>query len=220
MNQMKFQIYIALMSAVLFSSCIKGVQEKTDLPVLGGEEALVTNEDGKPQIDTLYPDLASFEFMNQDSQIVTGEFYNGKIYVTDFFFTSCPTICPKMTKQMLRLYRAFETDDQVYFLSHSIDTRNDSVPKLKAYATKLEVEAPKWNFVTGKMKHIQAMAEKYMVVAGEDDAAPGGYMHSGHFVLIDGNHKIRGYYDGTVEQDVDQLASDIELLKELENAHR
>lgn len=190
-------------------------EEKSTLPVLGAEEVVLSDENGDPIVDTVYRQIDSFAFMDQDSQLITASTVAGKVYVVDFFFTSCPTICPKMKKQMLRIYEAFEEEPQVVLLSHSIDTRNDTVPVLHAYAEKLEIQSTKWHLVTGERDAIYGIAESYMVSAMEDETAPGGYIHSGAFVLMDGNHHIRGYYDGTLPEDVDQLMIDMRtLLKE------
>jgi protein SCO1/2 len=201
-----------LIPMALLSGCMAGIEKKTSFPILGGEEILVEDSEGQDAIDTIYPNLRNFEFVNQDGELVTGETYDGYIYIADYFFTSCPTICPKMTANMLLLYQEFEDEVRVRVLSHSIDTRHDSVPVLKRYAGKLDVEAPKWNFVTGSMSDLQEMAKKYMVNAMEDETAAGGYLHSGHFVLVDPEGHIRCYYDGTVPEDIDQIIFDINLL--------
>ncbi len=208
---MKIILYTILM--LLFAtSCMKGPEKFEQLPVLGAET--IFDDDGNQ--DTVYKQINSFSFIDQDSHYVTQKDVAGKVYVVDFFFTSCPTICPKMTKQMLRVYEEFEGNNKVEFISHSIDTRHDSVPVLKAYASKLDVKSDQWHFVTGSREEIYNIAEIYMVSAMEDESAPGGYIHSGAFILMDGQHRIRGYYDGILPEDVDQMMLDIEtLLNEL-----
>jgi len=156
--------------------------------------------------------LKEFSFMNQDSQMVTQANVFGKIHVTDFFFTSCPTICPRMKANMLTVYEEFAKDDRVVLLSHSIDTRHDSVPVLKDYAERLEVAAPRWNFVTGEKDDIMGMARNYMVTAMEDSLAPGGYAHSGAMILLDRERNIRGYYDGTSEFETKEMIADMKRL--------
>ncbi|MFT6323678.1 MAG: protein SCO1/2 [Halieaceae bacterium] len=151
--------------------------------------------------------------MNQDSQLITAADFKNKIYVVDFFFTHCPTICPVMTKNMAKVYDAFIEDETILFLSHTIDVKNDSVPQLKKYANKIHISSHKWHMVTADKRVIYALAKQYMVSAEEDPNSPGGYMHSGAFILMDGQHRIRGYYDGTLEDDTDQLIADIQLLK-------
>jgi len=194
------------------------VTRNEPLPYYGYEEELVESSLGEDSIASFPKKIQAFEFINQDSQLVTNSSFEGKIYVTDFFFISCPTICPKMKQQMLRVYEEFENEPQVALLSHSIDTRNDTVSRLKKYAEKLEIKSSKWNLVTGLKEDIYSMAEEYIVPAQDDESAPGGYLHSGQFVLIDKDQHIRGYYDGTVATEVDLLIADIKWLLDSEKA--
>ena len=137
----------------------------------------------------------------------------GKIYVADFFFTTCPTICPKMKTQLLRIYDKFAEDDRVRILSHTIDPEYDGVRVLKEYAKKLNITSPRWNLVTGKKSDIYRLGEKsYMVTAQEDANEEGGFVHSGAFILVDQNRHVRGIYDGTKEEDVNHLIEDMTLL--------
>ncbi len=201
------------MLALALAGCIEPVEQKSELPVLGQKEVVVTLPDGTTTIDTVIVAIDSFNLIDQDSNAVTAKTYSGKIYVVDFFFTHCPTICPVMTKNMLKIYEHYENDPEIMFLSHSIDVRNDTVPRLKEYAGKIGIHSEKWHMVTGDKKHIYDLAKQYMVSASEDSGAPGGYIHSGAFILMDGKHRIRGYYDGTLDEDVQQLIADIEVLK-------
>jgi protein SCO1/2 len=153
-----------------------------------------------------------FQFMNQDSQWVTQTNVLGKVHVMDFFFTSCPTICPRMKANMLTVYDEFDGDERVTMVSHSIDTRHDSVPVLHEYAERLEVKAPLWHFVTGEKDSIMGIARKYMVTAMEDASAPGGYAHSGAMILFDRDRNIRGYYDGTSEEETAEMIVDMRRL--------
>jgi protein SCO1/2 len=184
-----------------------------ELPILGRKKIVETIENGIARTDTLDHTIANFVFHNQDSMAVSIDTYSGKIYVADFFFTSCPTICPTMKKQMLRVYEKYLENDTVGILSHTIDPTYDNVEVLKAYANALGVSAPKWNFVTGNQDDIYGIGESsYLVTAGEDDEAPGGYIHSGAFILVDHKQRIRGVYDGTLADQVDILLNDIDLL--------
>jgi len=135
--------------------------------------------------------------------------------VADFFFTTCPTICPKMTMEMRKLYEKYKEDPQVMFLSHSIDPKRDSVGRLKQYATDLGVFGQKsWYFVTGDRKEIFDIGQQaYFVSAKEDHDEPGGIMHSGAFILIDPQKRIRGIYDGTRDEVVGEVSEAIALLK-------
>ncbi|MFT7031862.1 MAG: protein SCO1/2 [Cyclobacteriaceae bacterium] len=209
-----------LLVSILVISC-GGNNDKNDkLPVLGRKKIIERFEGGKTFFDTLEHKIADFSFLNQDSAIVTNDNYEGKIYIADFFFTSCPTICPTMKKQMLRVYEGFEGNDKIAILSHTIDPEYDNVMVLRDYAERLGVSSSKWNFVTGDLDEIYDLGEKsYMVTAGEDEEAPGGYIHSGAFLLVDMNRRIRGIYDGTIPEDVDVLMNDIgRLLMEYEGA--
>lgn len=192
---------------------------KNELPIMGRKKVVEKEVDGRMVKDTLDHMIADFAFYDQDSSLITNETFKNQIYVSDFFFTSCPTICPKMKKQMLRVYEKFENTPQVSLLSHSIDPRHDNVEVLNEYANALGVKSSKWHFVTGDEDDIYKIGEKsYMVTAGEEEDAPGGYIHSGAFLLVDDKRRIRGVYDGTMEEQVDILLSDIDiLLKELAN---
>lgn len=160
--------------------------------------------------------ITEFTLVDQDSNVITKETFEGKIFVTDFFFTSCPSICPIMASQMLRVYKEFEGEEDLLFLSHSIDPKRDSVDVLKAYADKLGVSSERWHFVTGGKDRIYSLAEEYMVTAFPDESVPGGYEHSGYFILVDKNFQVRGFYDGTVAEEVDELMVDIKWLLEHE----
>ncbi|MFT5699111.1 MAG: protein SCO1/2 [Desulforhopalus sp.] len=150
-----------------------------------------------------------FQFYNQDNQLVTKEIFTDKVYVTDFFFTTCTTICPLMKRQMHRVYQAFADTPGVLLFSHTIDPEHDTVEVLKNYADGLEIKTDKWQLVTGPQEEIFAMAKDYMLGVLKDDENPDGYIHSGHFVLVDTERRIRGYYSGTDAKDVDRLIADL-----------
>ncbi|XOV91938.1 MAG: SCO family protein [Bacteroidota bacterium] len=194
------------------AGCSK-VKTTSELPILGNTRIVDKEVDGKIVKDTIYHTIRDFAFEDQDSNLVTNETFKDQVYVADFFFTTCPTICPKMKQQMLRVYDAYKNEPEVAILSHTIDPKHDSVAVLKEFANKLEVETDKWHFVTGQQDSIYDIAEtSYMVVANEDDNAPGGYIHNGAFLLVDQNRRIRGVYDGTVPEQVDILINDIRRL--------
>jgi protein SCO1 len=162
--------------------------------------------------EKVYPSIRDFEFMDQDSTLVNKETFKDKIYVADFFFINCPTICPKVKAQMKRVYDHFEKEDRILFLSHSIDTKYDTIPALKKYQVKLGVEAHKWKFVTGQKDSLYAIASDYFSVAKEDEDAPGGFDHSGRLLLIDQGFHVRSFCDGTDPSSVDVFIKDIEIL--------
>jgi protein SCO1/2 len=197
---------IQLSKIVFVFLVVLGCQQEKKLPFLGPKEI------GK-QGDTLYHKIPDFKFLNQDSLWVSQKDMAGKIYVADFFFTTCPTICPKMKTQLLRIYDKFAEDDRVRILSHTIDPEYDGVRVLKEYAKKLNINSPRWNLVTGKKSDIYRLGEKsYMVTAQEDANEEGGFVHSGAFILVDQNRHVRGIYDGTKEEDVNHLIEDMTLL--------
>lgn len=202
-------LFLPLSLAVLFS-CSE--PETKELPVLGPYKVSDSIVNGKLMTDTVYSAIRPFAFWDQDSNLITEKAVEGKVYVTDFFFTSCPTICPKMKQQMLRIYEEFQNEPRLVLLSHTIDPRHDSVATLHKFADKLGVSSDRWHFLTGNRDTIFDMAEHYMVTAMEDKLAPGGYAHSGAFLLVDTNRRVRGYYDGTKPEEVDQLIKDIRLL--------
>lgn len=180
------------------------VEEDKPLPIYG-EVSIVDN-------DTIYHRIRDFEFMDQDSQIITNKTFEDKIYIADFFFTTCPTICPKVKQQLIRVRDEFANEDLLKFLSHSIDTRRDSVPTLKKYAEKLNISSDTWHLVTGDKKEIYDIAKDYFSIAKEDANAPGGYDHSGYIILVDKDRHIRAYCDGTDPEKVDLFMQDIRKL--------
>ncbi|GAB5539710.1 MAG: SCO family protein [Salibacteraceae bacterium] len=184
----------------------------TELPVLGPYKVTDKVVDGVLQTDTVFTKVRPFQFWDQDSNRITEQTLENRYYVTDFFFTSCPTICPKMKQQMLRLHEAYLDEEDVLLLSHSIDPKRDSVSRLKTFAEKLDIQTDKWHMVTGNRDSIYSMAKHYMIAAQKDDKAPGGFAHSGAFLLVDKSRQIRGIYDGTDPEDVDQLMNDLNQL--------
>ena len=183
------------------------------LPILGNKEAVIKMVNGKQITDTIYHQIPNFEFINQDSSKITQQDYEGKIYVADFFFTTCPTICPKMKTQMLRIYEKFKDNPKVGILSHTIDPRHDTPAVLREFMNNLNIKSKMWQMVTGDKAKIYEIGQKsYMVSATDDPTQPGGIVHSGAFVLVDKNRHIRGIYDGTEPKKVDKLMKDMEVL--------
>jgi len=175
----------------------------------------------KPTIEngvSSYEKIPDFQFINQDSQRITPATFANKIYVVDFFFTSCPTICPTLAKEMKRIYKHFEEEDKVNLLSHTIDPKRDSVGRLAVYAQNLEVSSDKWHFVTGDKRELFDIAEHYFNIVIEDASVPEGLDHSGRIVLVDTQGHIRAFCNGTKPEEVDRFINDIErLLQEYED---
>ncbi|RED99430.1 SCO family protein [Marinoscillum furvescens] len=213
------KIYSLLLLLIAMGACDQ-VKSDYELPILGRKEYVDKVVDGKTVKDTIYHTIAEFEFVNQDSSIVNNTTFANKVYVADFFFTSCPTICPVMKKQMLRVYEKYNDNPNFAILSHSIDPEHDTVALLNDFAQRLGVTSDTWHFVTGDKDEIYDIGEKsYMVVANEDPNAPGGFIHSGAFILVDQKGRIRGVYDGTVPEQVDILINDIARLTKKPDAN-
>lgn len=194
-----------LFPIILIAFACSQMTSNQELPILGN----VIYEEN----DTIYHTIKPFELYDQDSAVITNEIMSSKVYVADFFFTSCPTICPTMKSQMLRVYNKFEGNAEVGFLSHTIDPEYDTIPLLRDYASRLDVNTDQWKFLWGEMEVVYDLAEtSYMSIVNEDNDAPGGFIHSGAFLLVDKEGRLRGFYDGTVEEQVDVMMNDIEIL--------
>lgn len=195
------KIILILLGLVTISCSPK--QEK--LPFLGNPTAGGT--------DTIYPKILNFSFTDQDNKVVTNKTFDNKIYIADFIFLSCPTICPKMNVEMKKVYDAFKDNTKVSFLSHTIDPKNDTPEKLKDYSKFLKIDNSKWFFVTGNRDSIYSIATKsYFTTAYPDEKEPGGLVHGGGLMLVDKSRHIRGVYDGTDPKETQRLINDITIL--------
>ena len=205
---MKYKIIILVLLAGLLIGC-----GKKKLPILGERAVDVKTVNGQEVIDTIYQTVPDFSLTNQDGKIIDQNTINGKIYVADFFFVTCPTICPRMKKNLLTVYEAFKGNPNILFLSHTIDPEHDSVAVLKNFAERLGADSKQWHFLTGNRDSIYELATHgYYATALPDSTEPGGYVHSGGLILIDKNRRVRGIYDGTSEKDTKTLMEDMELL--------
>ncbi|MFZ2906848.1 MAG: SCO family protein [Cyclobacteriaceae bacterium] len=202
--KINYQLSIFVFALLLLYGC--NPTEKP-LPVFGERTVNGT--------DTVYHTIADFEFLNQDSVMVTSKTFEGKIYVADFFFTTCRTICPIMKAQMVRVNEAIKEIPDVLIVSHSIDPEYDTVALLHDYANRLGAKSDKWYFLTGQPRdYVFNLAQtSYFATAMEDKSEPDGFIHSGAFLLIDKQRRIRGKYDGTREDDVSRLLEDIKKLR-------
>ncbi len=208
---MKKLLITFLLTSAIFA-CTE-VKDSFELPVLGRSKVVEKEVNGEITYDTVQHKIADFSFVNQDSVVVTNETFSSKVYVADFFFTTCPTICPVMKQQMLRVYDVYKENPEFAIISHTIDPEYDTVALLNDYASRLGVSSSTWHFVTGNKDEIYDIAEEsYLSIADEDESAPGGFIHSGAFILIDKEGRIRGVYDGTIEEQVDVLIKDVERL--------
>lgn len=203
---MKFVSLLSLLVFMLTMTACQQTAESEALPILGNHDIDPTTG------DTTFHRIRPFSFVDQDSQIVTNATFAGKAYVADFFFTSCPTICPKVKQQMLRIYDRFENDDRLLLYSMTMDVKRDTVGRLKEYAEGLNVRTDKWHFVTGDKDALYEIDEDYLSIVREDPDAPGGFDHSGWVILVDKEGRIRSFANGTIPEKMDELMEDIDWL--------
>lgn len=213
----KYRGFITLsivVSALILGLFYQALKPQKRLPIY--QPSMVNFElvDSTLQNVKKYHKIAPFSLTNQNGKTVTERDYLDKIYVADFFFTTCPTICPKMTENMGALQKEFLADPQVKFLSYSVTPQIDSVAQLKKYALEKGVVDSKWNLVTGDKKEIYTLARKsYLAVKEQGDGGPYDMIHTENFILVDPVQRIRGFYDGTDPQAMQTLITDIALLK-------
>lgn len=220
--QMKksFYKYSIVLISLIITGCRQSkekskIKENDFLPFYS--EATFTPHWLNPKSDSLsnFHQVPDFKFTNQEGEVITEESFSGKIYVADFFFTSCPGICPKMTKNMKLLQDEFINDDEVLLLSHSVTPERDSVEVLKQYAEKKGVKSSKWHLVTGSRDEIYHLGRNAYFV--EEDLGiekkQDEFLHTENFVLVDKNRRIRGIYNGLNKTSVNQLIKDIKTLK-------
>lgn len=207
-----FGLVLLLISSVIVYLFYNALKPKKILPIYS--PAMVNSELVAEEIQHIrkYHTIADFELTNQNGKTITQADYDGKIYIADFFFTTCPTICPIMTKNMASIQD--KVGDDVLLLSHSVTPQIDSVAQLKKYALEKGVDDTKWNLVTGDKKQIYELARKsYLAVKTDGDGGPFDMIHTENFILVDKEKRIRGFYDGTKEEEIQKLLSDLEILK-------
>lgn len=194
-------INILALFVILFSC----KQEAGPLPILGFESK---GENG----EVTYHTIRDWTYTNQDSVEVSNNDLKENIYVADFFFTSCPSICPRVTKEMLRIYDAYKDEDRVKLVSFTIDPKRDTPSRLTRYAGNLNVDTKKWWFLTGDKDFTYELANDYFNVAMEDEQAPGGFDHSGKLILVDQNGHVRSFSEGTDPEETPKMIRDIKRL--------
>jgi len=163
-----------------------------------------------------YHTISDFNLINQNGDIITQAFYDDKIYVADFFFTTCQSICPVMTKNMKKVQDKLINDKEILLLSHSVTPEIDSVEQLKRYAISHQINDDKWNLVTGDKKQIYNLARKSYLAVEDNPIGEYDMIHTENFILIDKKNQIRGFFDGTLELEIARLLDDIEILKKLD----
>ena len=205
---------IYIIHCTLYITLISCSPDEKKLPIYGERDTAERVMNGKTVTDTIYNTIPNFKFVSQNNDTITTKNFDNVIYIADFFFVSCPTICPVMKRNMLKVYKQIKGQNDIKILSHTIDPEHDTPTVLKKYATDLGVNGTQWLFVTGKKEDIYKIGQKnYMVVANEDSTAVGGYIHSGAFILVDKKKQVRGVYDGTNEEGIEKLMIDIEILR-------
>lgn len=209
----KFFIVLIVFSVVTISLFYSALKPQKTLPIYNPADVNPELVDSTIQYKSKYHTIADFSFVNQNGDTITQKDYEGKIYVADFFFTTCGSICPKMTTNLEDVQKAVLNNPKVMLLSHTVFPEVDSIPVLKAYAIKHHVADSKWNLVTGDKKEIYTMARKsYLAVKlGRPDQLY-DMVHTENFVLVDQKRRVRGFYDGTNKEEIKRLLEDIEFL--------
>lgn len=214
-NYKPFAIVLLVLSIVIISIFYQILKPREVLPIFQPAQVNVELVDSTIQHVKKYHTIADFSLINQNGKTVTQDTYNNKIYIADFFFTTCQTICPIMTDHMVILQNQLKLDPDVMLLSHTVTPEIDSVAQLKKYALNKGVLDSKWNLVTGDKKEIYQLARKsYLAVKSTGDGGEYDMIHTENFILVDQKKRIRGYYDGTLEEDIESLLNDIDILKQ------
>ncbi len=209
-----FFIGFLILSGIILALFYDALLPQKRLPIF--QPAMVNFElvDSTLQHVKKFHKIAPFSLTNQNGLTVTEQDYQGKIYIADFFFTTCPTICPIMTDHMVQLQEALKNDPNILLLSHSVTPEIDSVAQLKKYALEKGVVDQKWNLVTGDKKQIYQLARKsYLAVQEDGDGGPFDMIHTENFILVDPEKRIRGFYDGTDPEAIKLLLDDLTILK-------
>jgi protein SCO1/2 len=206
-------IVLLVIPATIYLYFIAQLKSLPKLGYFGPREAISKTVDGELVTDTLYHEVPEFSFINQNNQVITDNHFKGRVYVADFFFASCQSICPIMSSQLERVQAKYRDNDQLGILSHTVDPESDSVAVLRSYASLHEALDNKWEFITGNKKEIYEIARKgYFVSASEGDGGEEDFIHSPYFVLVDTKKHLRGFYDGTDSLEVNKLLVDIDIL--------
>lgn len=213
---MKYSFLIILLMSLI--SCGEKKKQRV-LPFVGNYDLEYKMVDGKEVADTVYPQMIDFEYLNQDSVMIKSSDMKGKIWVADFFFTSCPTICPKMTNQMQRLNKmTSDINEHIQYLSFSINPKVDNPTRLREYIKAHKINANNWYFFTGDEEATHELGiNNFQIYANDEAGAIGGYAHSEAFVLVDKEGFIRGVYEpATKSGPINQLEKDIRKLLKYE----
>ena len=209
-----FAIVFFILSVIIVLCIYTLLKPEERLPVYQPDMVNAELVDSTVQYVRKYHKIADFKLVNQNGDTITQEFYKDKIYIADFFFTTCLTICPVMTDHMIKIQEKIKNDEDVLLLSHTVFPVADSVPVLKKYAREKGVIDEKWNLVTGDKKEIYDLARKsYLATKSTGDGGPYDMIHTENFVLVDKDRQIRGFYDGTDPEAIEELMHDLKVLK-------
>ncbi|NND87829.1 MAG: SCO family protein [Flavobacteriaceae bacterium] len=208
-----FAVVLLVLSAVIISMIYSILKPRPVLPIFQPAEVNAEMVDSTLQHVKKYHEVSSFKLTNQNGVSISEKDYQDKIYIADFFFTTCQTICPIMTDHMEQLQEELKEQQDVLLLSHTVMPEVDSVAQLKKYALENGVDDTKWNLVTGDKKQIYDLARRSYLAAKENPENPYGLIHTENFVLVDRENRIRGFYDGTDPEVIAQVLQDIEILK-------
>jgi len=207
-------IVLGILSVIIIFSIYTLLKPEKKLPIYQPDMVNAELVDTTVQFVRKYHKIANFNLLNQNGKTITQDTYKNKIYVADFFFTTCITICPIMTGHMLEIQERLKDDPEVLLLSHTVIPVADSVPQLKKYALEKGVNDAKWNLVTGDKKQIYELARKsYLATKTDGDGGPYDMIHTENFILVDKEKRIRGFYDGTKSEAIEDLMKDIQILK-------
>ena len=205
-------LVFSIISVSIFYTILK---PKPNLPIYQPAQVNSKLVDSSIAHKIKYHTISDFSLINQNGDTITQDFYNNKIYVDDFFFTTCQSICPVMTKNMKEIQDQLINDQEVLLLSHTVTPEIDSVEQLKKYAISNNINDNKWNLVTGDKKQIYDLARKSYLAVENSNFGEFDMIHTENFMLIDKKRQIRGFYDGTDEKEIEQLLDDIQILKKL-----
>ncbi len=209
-----FAVFFLILSIIIITVIYQIMIPKKVLKIYQPADVSSELVDTTLQYVKKYHTIADFSLTNQNGKTITQEDYKDKIYVADFFFTTCQTICPIMTDNMVKIQENLKNDNGVLLLSHTVTPEIDSVAQLKKYALEKGVNDSKWNLVTGDKKEIYDLARKSYLAAKDVPYSDNDLVHTENFILVDKKKRIRGFYDGTDSESIEKLLADIKILEQ------
>jgi protein SCO1/2 len=209
-----FAIFMLILSVIIISLIYQALKVQPKLPIYQPDMVNKELADTSVQYIRKFHKIGDFKLTNQNGKTITPKEFENKIYIADFFFTTCMTICIPMTENMKIVQDEFMDDDEIKLLSHTVTPEIDDVPQLRKHADKMGLVDGKWHMVTGDKKQIYNLARKHYLASKTDgDGGPYDLVHTENFVLVDKEKRIRGFYDGTDKQEIEKLIEDIGILK-------